>query len=78
MTRFPEYLREGWRTAGPGGCRCPHCGATVTTNALGRASHRQACKGWQEFRDRLRGLAGDPPAGTQVAIRAPRKAEGSP
>lgn len=46
----PEYQREGWRPAGPGGCRCPKCGATVTTNALGRASHRRACQGWQAER----------------------------
>ena len=51
--KLPEYIREGWRPNGPGNCRCPKCGATVTTNALGRASHRQACKGWRDFRDRL-------------------------
>lgn len=50
MARLPEYIREGWRPAGPGGCRCPKCGATVSTNALGRASHRATCAGWQAFR----------------------------
>lgn len=36
----PVYIREGWRPAGPGHCRCPKCGAIVTTNALGRSMHR--------------------------------------
>lgn len=35
----PQYIKEGWRPAGPGLCRCPHCRAIVTTNALGRARH---------------------------------------
>ncbi len=39
MSKLPEYVREGWRRNGPGLCRCPTCGAIVTTNALGRASH---------------------------------------
>lgn len=43
MARLPEYILEGWRPAGPGGCRCPKCGATVSTNALARASHQRAC-----------------------------------
>jgi hypothetical protein len=50
MSRYPEYRREGWRTAGPGLCRCPHCGTAVTTNALGRASHIRSCKGLEQMR----------------------------
>jgi hypothetical protein len=43
MAKLPEWRREGWRPNGPGLCNCPHCGARVTTNALGRNSHLQAC-----------------------------------
>ena len=50
MSRIPTYQQEGWRPAGPGGCRCPKCGQTVTTNALGRDSHRKGCAGWEAFR----------------------------
>lgn len=53
MSRRPEYLRDGFRPAGPGGCRCPHCGATVTTNALGRASHLRACPALKAQRERV-------------------------
>jgi hypothetical protein len=51
VSRRPEYQREGWRPAGPRHCRCPHCGATVTTNALGRASHLRGCKKLREKKE---------------------------
>ena len=41
-TTGPKWLRDGWRPAGPGFCRCPKCGDKVSTNALARAKHR--CK----------------------------------
>lgn len=72
MSRLPQYIRQGWRPAGPGGCRCPHCGASVTTNALGRESHRRACPGLVEHRQRLADRAAarkaNPP-NVQQAIR---------
>lgn len=43
MTKLPEWRRDGWRPNGPGLCICPHCGARVSTNALGRNSHLKAC-----------------------------------
>jgi hypothetical protein len=42
MSRLPEYIKDGWRPHGPGRCRCPKCGAAVSTNALARARH--VCK----------------------------------
>lgn len=54
MAKLPEYIREGWSPHGPGGCRCPRCGASVTTNALGRARHRETCEGWKAFRTELK------------------------
>jgi hypothetical protein len=42
MSRLPQYLKEGWRQHGPGQCRCPKCGAVISTNALARAKH--VCK----------------------------------
>lgn len=35
-----QYIKEGWRPHGPGKCRCPNCGAIVSTNALARSKHR--------------------------------------
>jgi hypothetical protein len=35
-----QYLKDGWRPNGPGRCICPHCRATVSTNALARARHK--------------------------------------
>lgn len=40
MAGLPQYLKEGWSPRGPGRCKCPHCGATVSTNALARARHK--------------------------------------
>lgn len=39
MSKLPQYIKEGWRPAGPGLCKCPNCRAIVSTNALGRARH---------------------------------------
>jgi len=39
MSRAPVWLREGWRPAGPGHCKCPKCGAVVSTNAFARTRH---------------------------------------
>lgn len=45
MGKLPQYLKEGWGPRGPGKCRCPDCGASVSTNALARATHKRlACK----------------------------------
>lgn len=41
----PQYIKEGWRPAGPGRCKCPNCGASVSTNALARARHTCRSKG---------------------------------
>lgn len=38
----PQYLKEGWAPAGMGRCKCPHCRAVVSTNALARARHKCA------------------------------------
>lgn len=42
MSDNPVWRREGWAPSGPGFCRCPKCGARVSTNALARARH--TCK----------------------------------
>lgn len=39
--RLPQYIRDGWKKSGPGGCLCPHCGSRVSTNALARAAHKE-------------------------------------
>jgi hypothetical protein len=41
--KHPQYLIDGWRRNGPAHCLCPMCGQSVTTNALGRASHARTC-----------------------------------
>lgn len=46
MADVPQYVKEGWRPHGPGLCRCPNCGAVISTNALARARH--ACPPTQE------------------------------
>lgn len=42
MADMAEWQRDGWAPNGPGHCRCPICGTTVSTNALARAAH---CRG---------------------------------
>lgn len=41
--KTPTYMKEGWAPRGPGRCRCPRCGATVSTNALARRAHERRC-----------------------------------
>lgn len=39
MSKLPQYIKQGWRPHGPSRCRCPRCGASVSTNALARSRH---------------------------------------
>ena len=50
MSKLPSWMRDGWKPNGPGLCNCPHCGALVSTNALARHSHVQACPGLPPLR----------------------------
>ena len=39
---MPQWMKEGYRSIGPGQCVCPTCGKVVSTNALARARHKES------------------------------------
>lgn len=43
----PLLESEGWVVIGTLRCKCPRCGAELSSNAFARNTHKKKCEGWR-------------------------------